>query len=228
MEQDHGKTEESEPSASSTSTLKAESTPDTIVGAKASDAAVARTSEEDEFGAWNENYGESDEVAQPAATHNPPKAVDQKPLTDVKHEHTEHNSKDEKGPAPPLPARRKHAPDLPKRPHERAEARAAQSKTESTAERQQSVVGEASTGPQPVVTDDSRPAIRAPVINAQAEERGTLELEEADGVHVIDAPKDNSDKAISSSDHVKGAPASKNVTIEEVPEESAGGNAAAT
>ena len=63
---------------------------------------------------------------------------------------------------------------------------------------------------------------------AQAEERGTLELEEADGVHVIDAPKDSSDKAIASSDHVKGGPAAKNVTIEEVPEEPAISNAAAT
>ena len=228
MEQDHGKTEESERSASSTTTLRAESTPANSVGANAPDVAVARTSEEDEFGAWNENYGESDEVAQPAATHNPTKAVDQKPVIDDKHEHKEHNSKGEKGPAPPLPARRKHAPDLPKRPHERAEAQAAQKEISDTAERQQSVVGEASTAPQSVVTDDSRPAIPAPVINVQAEERGTLELEEADGVHVIDAPKDSSDKAIASSDHVKGGPASKNVTIEEVPEESAGGNATAT
>jgi hypothetical protein len=47
-------------------------------------------------------------------------------------------------------------------------------------------------------------------------------------VHVIDAPKDSSDKAIDSSDHVKGGSTSKNVTIEEVPEESTGGNAAAT
>ena len=138
------------------------------------------------------------------------------------------SSKDQKGPAPPLPARREHAPDLPKRPHERPEARSAQSKPDTTAERQQIVVSEVSPSPQPAVTDDSRPAIPAPVIDAQAEERGTLELEEADGVHVIDAPKDSSDKAIASSDHVKGGPTSKNVTIEEVPEESANGNAAAT
>lgn len=228
MEQDHGKSEESEPSASSTTTLKAESTPDTSVGANAPDAAVARTSEEDEFGAWNENYGESDEITHPTATHNPLKAADQKPVTSDKHEHIDHISKDEKGPAPPLPARRKHAPDLPKRPHERVEARSAQSKPDTIAERQQSVVNEASTTPQPVVTDDSRPAIPAPVIDAQAEERGTLELEEADGVHVIDAPKDNSDKAIASSDHVKGGTPSKNVTMEEVPEEPAGGSAVAT
>ena len=159
-------------------------------------------------------------AAAPAA----PGRVDQKPATDEKHEQTEHISKI----APPLPARRKHAPDLPKRPQERAAALAAQSKTNPTAEKQQSVVGEASTAPQPVVTDDSRPAIPAPVIDARAEERGTLELEEADGVHVINAPKDSSDKSIASSDHVKGGSTLKNVTMEEVPEESAGGNAAAT
>lgn len=230
MEQDQGKTDESEPSVILTPTTKAESTPDTSVGASVPDASVTRKSEEDEFGAWNENYGESveiDETAQATATHNSPKVIVQKPVTEDKHEHTEHINKDEKGPAPPLPARRKHAPQLPKRPHERAEAQAAQSKTDGTANRQQSVATEASTAPQPVVTDDSRPAIPAPVINAQAEKRGTLELEEADGVHVIDAPKDSSDKAIASSDHVKGGPTSKNVTLEEVPEESAGGNTAA-
>jgi len=180
---------------------------------------VARKSEDDEFGAWNENYGESVETydsAQAAATHSPPKGADQKPITDDKHEQSQHVSNDEKGPAPPLPARRKQAPELPKRPHERAEAQAAPIKPESTFERQQSV------------TDDSRPAIPAPVIDAQAEERGTLELEEADGVHVIDAPKDGSDQVIASSDHMKGGSASRKVTMEEVPEESAGGNATGT
>jgi hypothetical protein len=227
MDQDQVKTDESEPSATLSSTTKAESTPDTSVGANVPDAAVARKSEEDEFGAWNENYGESvdnEETVQVAPTHNLPRGVDQKPIADEKHEQTEHISKI----APPLPARRKHAPDLPKRPHERAAVLAAQSKTDSAAERQQSVASDASKAPQPVVTDDSRPAIPAPVIDAQAEERGTLELEEADGVLVIDAPKDGSDKAIASSDHVEGGPVSKNVTMEEVPEEPAGGNAAAT
>jgi hypothetical protein len=221
------KTDESESSASLAPATKAESTPDNSVGVNVPDAAVARKSEEDEFGAWNENYGESvesDEIAQAAATQNLSKGVDKKPVTDEKHEAMEHVSKV----APPLPARRKHAPDLPKRPHERAAVLAAQSKTDPTAERQQSIASEASTAPQPVVTDDSRPAIPAPVIDAQAEERGTLELEEADGVHVIDAPKDSSDKAIAASGHVKGGSTSKNVTMEEVPEDSAGGNAAAT
>lgn len=225
MEQDQGKAEESEPSASLTPTTKAELTPDTSVGATVPDAAVERKSEEDEYGAWNENYGETDEAAQATATHDTVQGIGQKPATNENHEHKKHISKDEKGPAPPLPARRKHAPDLPKRPHERAEAQPAQSEPEPTVERQQGVLGEASIAPQPVVTDDSQPAIPAPVINAQAEERGTLELEEADGVHVIDAPKDSSDKAIASSDHVKRRPAAKNVTIEEEP---TGSNAAVT
>jgi hypothetical protein len=216
MDQDQVKTDESESSVTLNSTTKAGSAPDAGVGANVPDAPVTRKSEEDEFGAWNENYGESVETgdtAQAAPTHTLPNSVEPNPITDEKQERMEHISKI----APPLPARRKHAPDLPKRPHERAAVLAAQSKPEPAAERQQSVASEASTAPQPVVTDDSLPAIPAPVIDAQAEERGIIELEKADGMHVIDAPKDSSDKAIASSVHVKGGPASKNVTMEEVP-----------
>jgi hypothetical protein len=222
MEQGHGKSEESEPIASLNHETKAEPTPDASGISNAPDAGAARKSEEDEFGAWNENYGESVEkgkLAQTEATHTVHEAVNADPASDDKHEQAEHKSKDTKGTAPPLPARRKRAPDLPKRPHERAEAQAGRNEAEPVAEIQQSVASEASAASQPVVTDDSLPAIPAPVIDAQAEKRGTLELEEADGVHVIDAPKDSSDKAIDASEHLKGGSASKNVTMEEVPEE---------
>ena len=236
-EQDHGKIEESESSASLNTATKAASITDASGNADVPDAAVARKSEEDEFGAWNENYGESIEhntttqdntTTQATTAPDVPREVDQKPVTIDKLEQAEHTSKDTKGSAPPLPARRKRAPDLPKRPHERTEGEQERTEPISTTERQQSVASEATTTPQSVVTDDSRPAIPAPVIDAQAEQRGTLELEEADGVHVIDAPKDSSDKAIESSDHLKKGSGSRKVTMEEVPEEPEGGNASTT
>lgn len=230
MEQDLGKSEAPEPIASSDFATKAESTPHDNGSASVIHAAVARKSEDDEFGAWNENYGDSvdeDRVTQAAETLAPPEAVHQKPTSDATHEPTEHTSKDTKGPAPPLPARRKRAPDLPKRPHERAEAQPEGPPSETSAQRQQSVTSEASTVPQPGAPADSQPAMPAPVIDAEAEKRGTLELEEADGIHVIDAPKKSSGKADDSTDHLEGGPASRNVTIEEVPEEPESGNTAA-
>jgi hypothetical protein len=150
------------------------------------------------------------------------------PTSDSKPEPTEPTSKDRKGPAPPLPARRKRAPDLPKRPHKRDEGLPERNELESTTERQQSVASEVSSTPEPAAIADPRPAVPAPVIDAEAEKRGTLELEEADGIHVIDAPAESSAKEDEYSERSKLSSPSRNVTMEEVPEESDRGNSAAT
>jgi hypothetical protein len=211
-----------------------ESVSDASEGASERSAAEARTSEEDEFGAWNENYGES--IEKPRAMRAPEdlnarKTVDREPEAasyDRKSEPAELTSRDKKGPAPPLPARRKRAPDLPKRPLKRDEGLPDHNELEPAAERQPSVVSEVSGTPEPAAIADSRPAVPAPVIDAEAEKRGTLELEEADGVHVIDAPAESSAGEDKSSERSKLGLPSRNVTMEEVPEESDRGNSATT
>jgi hypothetical protein len=233
---EHGvpNTEASETDTSSNIGKRNESVSDASESVSVHGVAEARKSEEDEFGAWNENYGES--IEKPRAMRAPEdlnarKTVDREPEAgnyDSISEPAEPTSKDKKGPAPPLPARRKRAPDLPKRPHKPSEGLPERSELETTAERQQNAASEAGNVPEPAAIADSRPAVPAPVIDAEAENRGTLELEEADGIHVIDAPAESSVKENHSSEHSKLSSHSRNVTMEEVPEESDRGNSAAT
>jgi hypothetical protein len=225
---EHGvpNTEAGDTDTSSNIGKRNESVSDASEGLSVHGAAEARKSEEDEFGAWNENYGES--IEKPRAMRAPEdlnarKTVDREPEAldyDSKSEPAELTSKDKKGPAPPLPARRKRAPDLPKRPHKPSEGLPERNELEPTAERQPNVASEASQPPEPAAIADSRPAVPAPVIDAEAEKRGTLELEEADGIHVIDAPAESSAKDDHSSERSKLSSPSRNVTMEEVPEES--------
>lgn len=231
-EQDATKSEASESVTSLNSTRKDEPGSDARDAVKMPNAAEARKSEDDEFGAWNENYGESaeeDKIAHASADSNEHRAEDHEPLpkvSDSASEPTEPLATDKKGPAPPLPARRKRAPDLPRRPHERGDSLSNRNELESTTERHSSVAGDSITVPEPTATLDSRKAMPAPVIDKEAEKRGTLELEEADGIHVIDAPAESSVKNNGSSDRLKESSASRNVTMEEVPEESDRGNSA--
>jgi hypothetical protein len=226
-EQDTAKVDAGETGTGSIRAKKDEAASDASESVSMHDAADARKSEDDEFGAWNENYGESvegNERVQTLDDHHEHKDVDRKPesmKSDNRPEPTDATSEEKKGPAPPLPVRRKKAPDLPKRPHERSQVPPQHNEPDSTPETQQNITSEARIPPDTV---DSQPAIPAPITDTEAETRGTLELEEADGIHVIDIPAESGAKEEESPDCAKGGSTSRKVTMEEVPDESESGN----
>lgn len=228
-EQNTSKTEASEADATRNTTTKRESGSDANDSVEFSNATEARASDEDEFGAWNESVEEEHGAQRPDVSDGHENAG-RNPTPDIPddgHEQTEHDSWESRALPPPLPVRRKQAPDLPKRRHERTEAQHGQSVPHSTtATTQPDITTDDKISPEAAASLESRPAMPAPVIDAEAEKRGTLELEEADGVHVIDAPAENSDKQDHSAERVKQGSLSKNVTMEEVPEEPEKGNSA--
>lgn len=173
--------------------------------------------EDDEFGPWSENFGDAADMAGASLTSEKerPGADSSAGLEDVKHSDQVLEGSDQKPSAPPLPARRKRAPDLPKRPHERDETQDKQMVPEPRASPSAPLTLSASSG-----THETHPAIPAPVINPQAEARGTLELEESDGVHVIDARSEGVAEGSATAGSRGQTVPSKHASVEEVSDES--------
>lgn len=168
--------------------------------------------EEDEFGPWRENWGEEEldeSVPKPANASEAPKStakIDDHELNPGPPTSTKTSTPaKKKPPPPPLPTRRKRAPSLPKRPHDHNPSSA--SAADAAAPPPNSQRDPFTDPPLPANppykhSEPSEPdqpstpaaAAPAPVIDPKAEERGTLELEEADGVHVIDAPVEDEEE----------------------------------
>lgn len=183
--------------------------------------------EEDEFGPWRDNFEQ--DTKESGSANAPERSDEQKRGTDASHhgpptgpptEETNQleqtiSDKKKKPPAPPLPARRKRAPELPKRPHERSQPQPEDPNLIATIHQQNDDTSELSDSREP-----EPDAIPAPA-NDEAEQRGILELDEADGVHVIEAAAETQSRP--SEDTSPGrsgeSPRSKNVTMEEVPED---------
>jgi hypothetical protein len=180
--------------------------------------------EDDEFGPWRDNFeqdakesgsanvsertiehktdsGASHKEAKPAETNQPEQAIPEKK---------------EKTPPPPLPARRKRAPDLPKRPHERAESQSEDLDIIPTTYQRDGTADELKDSRASEANTIAQPAIPAPA-NNEAEQRGVLELDEADGVHIIEAAEETGSRP--SEDASPSRPHSKHVRMEEVPED---------
>jgi hypothetical protein len=180
--------------------------------------------EDDEFGPWRDNFeqdakesgsanvsertiehktdsGASHKEAKPAETNQPEQAIPEKK---------------EKTPPPPLPARRKRAPDLPKRPHERAESQSEDLDIIPTTYERDGTADELKDSRASEANTIAQPAIPAPA-NNEAEQRGVLELDEADGVHIIEAAEETGSRP--SEDASPSRPHSKHVRMEEVPED---------
>jgi hypothetical protein len=128
--------------------------------------------------------------------------------------------KKEKTPPPPLPARRKRAPDLPKRPHERSESKSEDPTLTTTTHQQDNTADELRDSRASEIDLKAKPAIPAPATN-EAEQRGVLELDEADGVHVIEAAVESGSRPGVSTSPARSGEGSraKHVTMEEVPED---------
>lgn len=186
--------------------------------------------EEDEFGPWRDNF---EQDLKESGNANASERSDEPKLSsgasykeaDITEPHQpEHIIADkiEKAPPPPLPARRKRAPDLPKRPHERAEPQPDHPDLITVTHQQDGSASSEPKGSQAPEPDaKSQPAMPAPADN-KAEERGILELDEADGVHVIEAAAETesrpSEDTTSAGRSGEGS-RSKHVTMEEVPED---------
>ena len=177
--------------------------------------------EDDEFGPWRDNFeqdskeGGSANASQHTDEHKADSGTSQKeaqPTQDTQPEQAIPVKKEKTLP-PPLPARRRRAPDLPKRPHERSESKSEDPNLTTTAdELRDSRASE---------TDlKAQPAIPAPA-NNEAEERGVLELDEADGVHVIEAAVESGSRPGGDTSPGRSGEGlrSKHVTMEEVPED---------
>jgi len=183
--------------------------------------------EEDEFGPWRDNFEQ--DTKESGSANAPERSDEQKRGTDASHhgpptgpptEETNQleqtiSDKKKKPPAPPLPARRKRAPELPKRPHERSQPQPEDPNLIATIHQQNDDASELSDSREP-----EPDAIPAPA-NDEAEQCGILELNQADGVHVIEAAAETQSRP--SEDTSPGrsgeSPRSKNVTMEEVPED---------
>lgn len=173
--------------------------------------------EEDEFGPWSENFGDAADMAGASLTSEKERsdADSSTGLEGIKHNDQVFEGSNQKPSAPPLPARRKRAPDLPKRPHERDETQAKQILPEPRAPPSAPMTLSTSSG-----THEAHPAMPAPVINPQAEARGTLELEEGDGVHVIDARSEGVAEGSATAGSRGQTVPSKHASVEEVSDES--------
>ncbi|KAM0718075.1 hypothetical protein Q7P37_006407 [Cladosporium fusiforme] len=182
--------------------------------------------EEDEFGPWRENFGE--EVDEPGdkraeGTESPKIGlnVDERESSrSAVNDGQGASSPRRKAPPPPLPTRRKRVPDLPKRPHERGVAQS-EGRAENAATNEQSdPFTDDSTLSAPSQKSDEHniASIPAPVIDPEAEKRGTLELEEGDGIHIIDAPAEDSGDNGRSKNPTEKASGAKHATVEEVPD----------
>ena len=206
---------------------------DDVAKSTSDSASVAEESsadpvEDDEFGPWRDNFEQDTKESGKAnasertdetnvdggAAHKEARATET-----IQPEQATPEKKD-KTPPPPLPARRKRAPELPKRPHERAESQS-EDLTPTTTTYQQDDRPSESRGPRISEPDTkAQPAIPAPA-NNEAEQRGVLELDEADGVHVIEAAAETetlpSEETSPRRSH-EGLH-SKHVTMEEVPED---------
>jgi hypothetical protein len=184
--------------------------------------------EDDEFGPWRDNF---EQDAKDSGSSNPSERTDEPKLdSGVSHKEAQPTQdtqpeqaipvKKEKTPPPPLPARRKRAPDLPKRPHERSESKS-EDPNLTTATHQQDNTADELRDSRASETDlKSKPAIPAPATN-EAEQRGVLELDEADGVHVIEAAVESGSRPGVSTSPARSGEGSraKHVTMEEVPED---------
>ena len=184
--------------------------------------------EEDEFGPWRDNF---EQELKDSGSANASERTDEAKIgngasrekanvTEAIESELTIPDKKEKSPPPPLPARRKRAPDLPKRPHERAESLSETPNTISTTHQQDGSVSELEDSPATGTDTTSHPAIPAPASN-EAEQRGVLELDEADGVHVIEAAVESEKRpgGDASADRSDEGSHSKHVTMEEVPED---------
>jgi len=184
--------------------------------------------EDDEFGPWRDNFEQ--DLKENRSANTSERNTEHKPGSDTSYQeaHTAESNqpehaipdKKEKTPPPPLPARRKRAPDLPKRPHERAESQSEDSKPIPTTHQQDYSPSEPKGSHAQETNAKAQPAIPAPA-NNEAEQRGILELDEADGVHVIEAAAETEHRP--SEDNSAGRSGegsqSKHVTMEEVPED---------
>ncbi|KAK6435657.1 hypothetical protein LTR95_008151, partial [Oleoguttula sp. CCFEE 5521] len=174
--------------------------------ATASSESLARASGEDEFGPWNENFEDhEDDAAMASGDAERSQATDETTLDSDAAEHTKRQ-------APPLPPRRKKlvdsqpstasledladtagderhhdatAPPLDRILHSRARDSAADELEDDTAHDslEKHASGDAVSEPQIL-------AAPAPV-DAEAEAEGALEIDEADGTHVIDDEGDH-------------------------------------
>ena len=206
---------------------------DDVAKSTSDSASVAEESsadpvEDDEFGPWRDNFeqdtkesGNANASERTDETNVDGGAAHKEARTTetIQSEQATPEKKD-KTPPPPLPARRKRAPELPKRPHERAESQS-EDLTPTTTTYQQDDRPSESRGPRISEPDTkAQPAIPAPA-NNEAEQRGVLELDEADGVHVIEAAAKTetlpSEETSPRRSH-EGLH-SKHVTMEEVPED---------
>jgi hypothetical protein len=184
--------------------------------------------EDDEFGPWRDNFEqESKESGSANASertdeHKPDSGASHKEVQPTQDTQPEQviTEKKEKTPPPPLPARRKRAPDLPKRPHERSESKSENPNPTPITQQEDGTADELRDSRASEPDPKNQPAIPAPA-NDEAEQRGVLELDEADGVHVIEAAVESGSRPIentSSGRSVEGSRA-KHVTMEEVPED---------
>jgi hypothetical protein len=206
---------------------------DDVAESASDNASVAEESlidlvEDDEFGPWRDNFEQESKESEKANTSE--RTDEHKIGIDAPHKEaraTEPNQpeeaipeKKEKTPPPPLPARRKRAPELPKRPHERAESQSEDPDIIPTTNQQDDSTSELIDSRAPEPDTKPQPAIPAPA-NNEAEQRGVLELDEADGVHVIEAAVETENRPSGETSPGRSTEGlrAKHVTMEEVPED---------